>query len=132
MNIHVTRPFDFNCAKKHWFRAAKNHASSRKKYNFSVAASYAIPKLPVAAEPTNWKENWITFDYTAETATRSFANYVQEWNEYDIYVNSAVAKTTRPFDTETKPKKEYNCAAQINEATAWNLNHQSLLNSPFR
>ena len=90
--------------------------TNRKKYNFSVAANHAKPKLPVAAEPTDWKENGIIFAYTAETATRSFANYVQEWNEYDIYVNSAVAKTTRPFDAEAKPKKEYNCTAKTNLA----------------
>ncbi|QWK95639.1 hypothetical protein JV210_06075 [Plesiomonas shigelloides] len=80
-----------------------------------------MPKLLVAAEPTDGKESWITFAYTAETATRSFANYVQEWKEwkeYDIYVNSTVAKTTRPFDAEAKPKKEYNCAAKISLATA--------------
>ncbi|QWK98263.1 hypothetical protein JV213_06390, partial [Plesiomonas shigelloides] len=75
----------------------------------------------VAAEPTDGKESWITFAYTAETATRTFANYVQEWKEwkeYNIYVNSTVAKTTRPFDAEAKPKKEYNCAAKISLATA--------------
>ncbi|KAB7690743.1 hypothetical protein GBN24_07965 [Plesiomonas shigelloides] len=72
-----------------------------------------MPKLPVAAEPTDWKENGITFAYTDETATHSFANYVQEWNEYDIYVNSAVAKTTRPFDAEAKSKKEYNCTVKL-------------------
>ncbi len=83
-----------------------------------------MPKLPVAAEPTDGKESWITFAYTAETATRTFANYVQEWKEwkewkeYNIYVNSTVAKTTRPFDAEAKPKKEYNCAAKISLATA--------------
>ncbi|EON90511.1 hypothetical protein [Plesiomonas shigelloides] len=76
-----------------------------------------MPKLLVAAEPTDWKEDGITFAYTAETSTRSFANYVQEWNEYDIYVDSAVAKTTRPFDAEAKPKKEYNCAAKTSLAT---------------
>ena len=75
-----------------------------------------MPALTATAEPTDRKESRITFAYTAETATRSFANYVQEWNEYDIYVNSAVAKTTRPFDTETKPKKEYNCTAKTNLA----------------
>ncbi|WP_230432157.1 hypothetical protein [Plesiomonas shigelloides] len=91
-----------------------------------------MPKLPVAAKPTDWKENGITFAYTAETATRSFANHVQEWNEYDIYVNSAVAKTTRPFGAEAKPKKEYNCATKTSMATTYNLNHESLLNSPFR
>ncbi|MEN0678657.1 hypothetical protein [Plesiomonas shigelloides] len=77
-----------------------------------------MPKLPVAAEPTDGKESWITFAYTAETATRTFANYVQEWKEYNIYVNRTVAKTTRPFDAEAKPKKEYNCAAKISLATA--------------
>ncbi|MHC8470572.1 hypothetical protein [Plesiomonas shigelloides] len=76
-----------------------------------------MPKLPLAAEPTDWKENGITFAYTAETATRSFANYVQEWNEYDIYVNSAVAKATQPSDYETKSKKEYNLATKTNLAT---------------
>ena len=77
-----------------------------------------MPKLPVAAVPTNGKESRITFAYTTETATRSFANYVQEWKEYDIYVNRTVAKTTRPFDTKAKSKKEYNCAAKISLATA--------------
>ena len=77
-----------------------------------------MPDHPATAVPTDGKESWITFAYTAETATRSFANYVQEWKEYDIYVNSAVAKTTRPFDAEAKPKKEYNCAAKISLATA--------------
>ncbi|MFL1803004.1 hypothetical protein ACJW8F_16655 [Plesiomonas shigelloides] len=77
-----------------------------------------MPKLPVAAEPTDVKESRITFAYTTETATRSFANYVQEWKKYDIYVNSTVAKTTRPFDAEAKAKKEYNCAAKISLATA--------------
>ena len=72
-----------------------------------------MPKLPVTAEPADWKENRITLTYAAETATRSFANYIQKWNEYDIYVNSAVAKTTRPFDAETKPKKEYNCTVKL-------------------
>ena len=52
-----------------------------------------MPKLPVAAEPTDGKESRITFAYTAETATRSFDNYVQKW-------------------------KEYNCAAKISLATA--------------
>ena len=32
------------------------------KYNLSVAASHAMPKLPVAAEPTD-KENGITLTY---------------------------------------------------------------------
>ncbi|MEO3988209.1 hypothetical protein [Plesiomonas shigelloides] len=76
-----------------------------------------MPKLPVAAEPPDWKENGITFAYTAETATRSFADYVQEWKEYDIYVTSKVDKTTRPFDAEAKSKKEYNCTAKISLAT---------------
>jgi hypothetical protein len=76
-----------------------------------------MPALSTTEEPTDGKESWITFAYTAETATRSFANYVQEWNEYDIYVNSIVAKTTRPFDAEARPKKEYNCAAKISVAT---------------
>ena len=77
-----------------------------------------MPDLPATAEPTDVKESRITFAYNAETATRSFANYIQEWNEYNIYVNSAVAKTTRPFDAEAKPKKEYNCAAKTSLATA--------------
>ena len=41
-----------------------------------------MPKLPVTAEPTDWKENGITLTYAAETATRAFANDVQEWKEY--------------------------------------------------
>ena len=41
-----------------------------------------MPKLSVAAEPTDWKENGITFAYTADTSTRPFANIVQEWKEY--------------------------------------------------
>ena len=57
-----------------------------------------MPDLPATTKPTDGKESRITFAYTAEAATRSFANYVQEWKEYDIYVNSTVAKTTRPFD----------------------------------
>ena len=77
-----------------------------------------MPDLPATAIPTDGKESWITFAYTAETATRSFANYVQEWKEYNIYVNSTVAKTTRPFDAEAKSKKEYNCAAKTILATA--------------
>ena len=77
-----------------------------------------MPILSATAEPTDGKESRITFAYTAETATRSFANYVQEWKEYDIYVNSAVAKTTRPFDAEAKPKKEYKCAGKISFTTA--------------
>ena len=77
-----------------------------------------MPGLPATAEPTDRIESRITFAYTAETATRSIANYVQEWKEYDIYVNSTVAKTTRPFDAEAKPKKEYNCAAKTSLATA--------------
>ena len=77
-----------------------------------------MPVLSATEEPTDEKESWITFAYTAETATRSFANYVQEWKEYDIYANSTVAKTTRPFDSEAKPKKEYNCAAKTSLATA--------------
>ena len=77
-----------------------------------------MPDHPATAVPTHGKESWITFAYTAETATRTFANYVQEWKEYNIYVNSTVAKTTRPFDAEAKPKKEYNCAAKISLATA--------------
>ena len=77
-----------------------------------------MPDHPATVVPSDGKESWITFAYTAETATLSFANYVQEWNEYDIYVNSAVAKTTRPFDAEAKSKKEYNCAAKTSLATA--------------
>ena len=77
-----------------------------------------MPAHPATAVPTDGKESWITFAYTAETATRSFANYVQEWKEYDIYANSTVTKTTRPFDAEAKPKKEYNCSAKTSLATA--------------
>ncbi|MEJ8680038.1 hypothetical protein P0C22_15975, partial [Plesiomonas shigelloides] len=64
------------------------------------------PHTMLTAEPTDGKESRITFAYTAETATRSFANYVQEW-------------------------KEYNSTAKTNLATTCNLNHESLLNSPF-
>ncbi|MEL4204812.1 hypothetical protein P0W48_15860 [Plesiomonas shigelloides] len=63
--------------KKHLFRATKNHATNRKEYNFSVAASHAMPKLPVAAEPTDWKENGITLTYAGETATLPFADNAQ-------------------------------------------------------
>ena len=66
-----------------------------------------MPKLPDAAEPTDWKENGIKITYAGETATH-------------------------PFDADAKSKKEYNCAAKTNLATAWNLNNESLLNSPFR
>ena len=52
-----------------------------------------MPDLPATTKPTDGKESRITFAYTAETATLSFANYVQEW-------------------------KEYNCAAKISLATA--------------
>ena len=41
-----------------------------------------MPKLSVAAEPADGKENRITFAYTEETSTRPFANNVQEWKEY--------------------------------------------------
>ena len=91
-----------------------------------------MPDHSATAVPTDGKESWITFAYTAETSTRSFANSVQESKEHDIYVNSSVAKTTRPFNSEAKPKKEYNCSAKTNFATTYNLNHESLLNSPFR
>ena len=77
-----------------------------------------MPKLADAAEPTDGKESRITFAYTAETTTHSFANYVQEWKEYDIYANSTVAKTTRPFDSEAKSKKKYNYATKTSLATA--------------
>ena len=40
-----------------------------------------MPDHPATAVPTDGKESRITFAYTAETATRSFANYVQEWKE---------------------------------------------------
>ncbi|WP_337167836.1 hypothetical protein [Vibrio parahaemolyticus] len=46
-----------------------------------------MPKLSVAAEPADWKENRITFAYTADTSTRPLTNNVQDWKEYDIYVN---------------------------------------------
>ncbi|QIY07461.1 hypothetical protein FOC33_16940 [Plesiomonas shigelloides] len=95
-----------------------HNANSRKQYDFPVSANHAMPDLPATAESTDGKESLITFACTAETATRSFANCVQEWKEYGIYVNSTVAKTTRPFDAEDKPKKEYNCAAKIRLATA--------------
>ena len=85
----------------------------------------------LTAEPTDGKESWITFAYSAETATRSFANYVQEWKEYDIYVNSTVAKTTRPFDAEAKPNKENNYTAKTNLATTCKLNQESLIVQSF-
>ncbi|WP_218572580.1 hypothetical protein, partial [Plesiomonas shigelloides] len=94
-----------------------HNASSRKEYDFPVSTNHVMPDLPATAEPTGGKESLITFAYTAETATSSFANCVQEWKEYGIYVNSTVAKTTRPFDAEAKPKKQYNCAANISLAT---------------
>ncbi|MFL1801226.1 hypothetical protein ACJW8F_07520 [Plesiomonas shigelloides] len=78
----MARPFAFNCAKERWFRAAKHHANKRKEYDFAVVAKLAMPKLSVAAEPTDWKENGISFAYTADTSTRPFANIVQEWKEY--------------------------------------------------
>ena len=78
---------------------------------------FVQPHTMLTAEPTDGKESWITFAYTAETATCSFANCVQEWKEYDIYVNSTVAKTARPFESEAKPKKEYNCATKTSLAT---------------
>ena len=51
-----------------------------------------MPVLSATAEPTDGKESWITFTYTAETATR-------------------------PFDSEAKSKKEYNCATKTSLAT---------------
>ena len=41
-----------------------------------------MPKLSVAAEPTDWKENGITLTYAGETATRPFAYNAPEWKEY--------------------------------------------------
>ena len=46
-----------------------------------------MPKLPVTAEPADWKENGITLTYAAEASTRAFANDVQEWKEFWGSVN---------------------------------------------
>ena len=67
-----------------------------------------MPKLPVAVEPADGKENRITFAYTADTSTRPFTYNVQDWKEYDIYVNDKVAKTTHSFDAAAKSKNKYN------------------------
>ena len=75
---HVTRPFDLDCAKEHWFCATTHHANSRKEYDFPVSANHVMPDHPATAVPTHGKESRITFAYTGETPTRSFANYVQE------------------------------------------------------
>ncbi|WP_435134529.1 hypothetical protein [Plesiomonas shigelloides] len=53
-----------------------------KEYDFAVVAKLAMPKLSVAAEPTDWKENRITFAYTADTSTRPRTYNVQVWKEY--------------------------------------------------
>ena len=37
-----------------------------------------MPKLTVAAELADWKENGITLTYTGETATLPFADNAQE------------------------------------------------------
>ena len=55
-----------------------------------------MPKLPVTAEPADWKENGITLTYAAETATRAFANDVQEWKEYWGSVNIECTSATWP------------------------------------
>ena len=41
-----------------------------------------MPKLSVAAELADWKENGITLAYTADTSTLPFTNNIQEWKEY--------------------------------------------------
>ena len=47
-----------------------------------------MPKLPVTAEPTDWKENEITITYAGETATPPFADNAQEWKECGGSVNT--------------------------------------------
>ena len=69
----------------------QNHAFNRKEYNFSVAASHAMPKLPVATEPTDWKENGITLTYADETATLTFTGNAKEWKECGGSVNTGRA-----------------------------------------
>ena len=41
-----------------------------------------MPKLSVAAEPADGKENRITFAYTADSSTRPLTNNAQDWKEY--------------------------------------------------
>ncbi len=50
-----------------------------------------MPKRPVAAEPTDWKENGITLTYAGETATLTFAGNAQEWKECGGSVNTECA-----------------------------------------
>ncbi|MFL1916792.1 hypothetical protein ACJW8B_15555 [Plesiomonas shigelloides] len=67
-----------------------------------------MPKLSVAAEPADWKENRIAFAYTADSSTLPLTYNAQDWKEYDIYINDKVAKTTHSFDAAAKSKKKYN------------------------
>ena len=55
-----------------------------------------MPKLPVTAEPADWKEYWITLTYAAETSTRAFANDVQEWEVFCGSVNIECTSATWP------------------------------------
>ena len=80
----MTRSFATYCAKERSFRAAKDHANQRKEYDFAVVANLTIPKLPVAVEPADGKENRITFAYTVETSTRPFANNVRNGKNTDL------------------------------------------------